>query len=334
MKIKYILLFLIFIYIFIRLFNIINSSDYFNNNDSVIIVSNLTKNTGSGFYSQLFFTLNHYIYCKSNNINFKINSDTWLFSHKNGWSDYFNNVELNFYESNIIKNYKTTDILGKYTVQNYIDAIHDIYVYNENTITEINKIKNQFNLIDFQYDSIFIRRGDKLANESRYYPEELYLKLLLQKNPNCSIIFLQTDDYNSYLNLQKYINDNDLSIKLYTICNENSKGAILSKNQKKYLNYHFNNDKQNSKYISTIITELNNTKTVEDMNKDEIYTHVLNMLIGIDISLHSNICITDYQSNVARFVKLAHTNPDNVYNIINQYTNLDYNKIIMPAIGF
>jgi hypothetical protein len=331
MKIKYILLCLFFIYLFIRLF--IRLEYFNNNNDSIIIVSNLTNNTGCGFYSQLFFTLNHYIYCKSNNINFRINSDTWLFLYKNGWSDYFNNIELNFYESNIIKNYKTKDILGKYTVQNYIDAIHDIYNYNENTITKINKIKTYFNLIDNQYDSIFIRRGDKLVKESKYYPEELYLKLLLQKNPNCSIIFLQTDDYNSYLNLQKYINDNNLSIKLYTICNKNSYGTIVNNNEKHKLeNDHLNT--RNSEYISTIINQLKDTKTVVDMDNNEKFSHTLDLLIGVDILLHSNLCITDYQSNVARFIKLAHNNPNNVFDIINPNTKLDNNKVIMPAHSF
>ena len=58
------------------------------------------------------------------------------------------------------------------------------------------------------------------------------------------------------------------------------------------------------------------------------------MLVGIDIVLHSNICITDYQSNVARFIKLAHTNPKNVYDVTQPDFNLDNNKVIMPSYGF
>jgi len=66
------------------------------------------------------------------------------------------------------------------------------------------------------------------------------------------------------------------------------------------------------------------------MNKDEIYKHTLEMIIGIDIVVKSNICICDLQSNVARFIKLAHNNPQNVFDIINPNYQNDYNKIIIP----
>jgi hypothetical protein len=56
------------------------------------------------------------------------------------------------------------------------------------------------------------------------------------------------------------------------------------------------------------------------------------MIIGIDICSKSNICICDYQSNVSRFIKLFHNNPNNVYDIINE--DIDYNKIQNPAYGF
>jgi len=325
---KIILLITIIFLIYSYLFTI--SEDF--EDDSSIIVSNLINDTGFGFFSQFFFLLNHYIYCKLNRKNFKIKSDTWLFKYKNGWSDYFNDIELKFNESDIIKNYKALDTLGKYTVQNYIDAIRDIYVYNEQTIKEISKIKSNFNLVNNNYDSIFIRRGDKLAYESNYYKEELYINLLLKKNPNCSKIYLQTDDYNSFLNLEKYINDNKLSIKLYTLCDKNTYGVIVGNHQKNNLNNAIKQDiNSNGNYLSSIISELTNSKSVEDMNSDEIYKHTLDMLIGIDIVLNSNICISDYQSNVSRFIKLAHHNPNNVYNIMDPDVKLDVNKIIMPA---
>ena len=50
----------------------------------------------AGFYSQLFFLINHYIYCKKNNINFIINSNEWLFKYKDGWEDYFEPIILSF----------------------------------------------------------------------------------------------------------------------------------------------------------------------------------------------------------------------------------------------
>ena len=49
--------------------------------DQTTIVS--TMNATSGFYSMLFFNLNHYLYCKRNQINFQLNTSNWLFkSHQ------------------------------------------------------------------------------------------------------------------------------------------------------------------------------------------------------------------------------------------------------------
>ena len=58
------------------------------------------------------------------------------------------------------------------------------------------------------------------------------------------------------------------------------------------------------------------------------------MLIGIDIVLNSNIVVTDYSSNVARFIKLKHCNSDKVYDLISKSNKIDYNKIICPSFLF
>ena len=297
-------------------------------NDSII--SNLSNRKGFGFYSMFFFMLNHYIYCKINKINFKIKTDSWLFKYNNGWTDYFINTELIYNSNNNSKDFSVLDVLGNYTTEMYINAINDIYVYNTITSNKITDVKFQFKLIDNQYDSIFIRRGDKLAEESKYYPDELYLQLLLEKNPTCNTIYLQTDDYNSYINLNKYITNNKLSINLYTLCDENSFGVILNNMQRNKLNNAAINNQNNKDYLSSIINNLNNTKSVEDMNKDEIYKHTLDMIIGVDLVRKSNICICDFQSNVTRFIKLSHNNPNNVYNIIDPMYQINYNKIIKP----
>jgi hypothetical protein len=307
---------------------ILSTNESFNENQ--IIISKLGNKNGNGFFSNFFFTLNHYIYCNENKINFKIDSNNWLFKYKNGWSDYFIDNELSFYNPSTIKYYSVFDVLGEYTFQMYRDYIKKIYIYNNTTINKIINVKHKFNLIDEQYDSIFIRRGDKLSSESDYYHDNIYIQLLLIKNPNCKTIFLQTDDYNSYINLQKYITDNNLMINLYTLCDENNVGTIVHNSQKNRLNNATINNKNNKNYLSSIITKLNNSKSVEDMNNDEIYNHTLEMIIGIDIVIKSNICILDLQSNVSRFIKLSHNNPENVYDILNPDYQTNYNKIITP----
>ena len=297
--------------------------EHFDNNT---IVSKLGQS--AGFYSQLFFLINHYIYCKENKKNFKIDSENWIYKSKNGWTDYFKPIELNFYESSKFKKiYSHNDIIENYTIQSYKNVIPEIYVYNENIKNNINKIKNKYNLTD--YDSIYIRRGDKLVSEIKLSEESKYIELLLKKNPNCKTIFLQTDDYNCFTNLQKYIKNNMLNIRLVTICNENSVGAITNNQYKQELN---NPIKENYYYISKIKDKLNNTTSIENMNSQEKYEHTLELLTGIDICMNSNNCVCDFGSNVSRFIKLTHKNPNNVFDINN--TNVDFSKKFCPAFSF
>ena len=57
-----------------------------------MIISILDKT--SGFFSMFFFTINHYIYCIKNNINFKLDTSNWLFKFEKGWEDYFESIDI------------------------------------------------------------------------------------------------------------------------------------------------------------------------------------------------------------------------------------------------
>ena len=46
-------------------------------------------NHSHGFYSQLFFLLQTYIYSKTNNYSFYIDSSNWCYTFNKGWNDYF-----------------------------------------------------------------------------------------------------------------------------------------------------------------------------------------------------------------------------------------------------
>lgn len=296
-----------------------------------MIISELHNSTG--FFSCFFFMMNHYIYSKYNNLNFKINSDNWLFKHSNGWLDYFEDISLLNNENNSISSNNTSeifkiakygDILHNYSIIEYKKVLWDIYKYNKNTIKHINETKSKLGLINLEYGSIFIRRGDKLFYESKYFPTEKYVELLLEKYPDCKIIFLQTDDYNTYIDIEKYINSKELNIQLITLCNKNQKGVMTYNHGHVYTNI-----PKNSHYINNIKNELLFTKPVTEMSKDEIYNHTMTMLVGLDIVFHSKYCIFDYQSNVSRFIKLAHYTPENVFDI--EGIELDMKKEICPA---
>lgn len=318
----FLIIFIIFIIYFVY-YNI--NIESFDNNIS--IVSQLSD--AAGFYSQLFFLINHYIYCKENKINFKIDSINWVYKTNNGWTDYFEQIDLKFNDSTNDKIYKHLDILNNYSINTYKTYINEIYIYNDKTKNYINNIKQKLNLNNNNYDSIYIRRGDKLIDEINISQESTYIDMLLLKNPNCKTIFLQTDDYTCFTNLQKHINNNNLNIKLLTTCNENSVGAIASNYYKKSLD-NINSDNKN--YLSNIYDKFKQTVTIKDMNINEKYEHTIELLTGIDICINSNICICDFKSNVSRFIKLAHNNINNVYDINN--FNLDLSVNHCPAYNF
>lgn len=296
------------------------------------IISVLNKY--SGFYSMFFFFVNHYIYSIKNNINFKIHNDNWLFKSKLGWEDYFENIDINNKNSNRIIFGHFNQTISEYSIREYKESLSNIYKYNKNTIKLIKDRKIKLNLKDNTYDSIFIRRGDKLLYESDYISAVRYLIYLLELNPQCKNIYLQTDDYNCFIELNDYINKHCLDINLVTTCEKTCKGMItFSQNKNSILNNNIKK-KDNINYLKNNIEPLSKFKPVDKMNNEEIYNHTLEMLIGIDIVLKSNIVVTDYSSNVARFIKLKHSNSDNVYDLISKSNNIDYNKMICPSRGF
>lgn len=310
--------------------------DSFSEYENAEVLCNLNKNkSGSGFFSRFFQILNYYIFCEKNRVNFTIQSDDWLYKYKHGWSDYFEDVSLNYYKPEKVIDLGLHQIIDdNLKIIDYKNTINKVYKYNDYTKNEIQKTKSKFGLEDGKYDAIYIRRGDKLVSESVFIPEEKYLNLLMVKNPNCKTIFLQTDDYNCFIELEKQINAQKLPIKLITTCDKESVGVIVHKGDIQGLNDAAQNHDKNKQYLEKIIDKLNKTKPVHEMNSEEVRNHLMDMIVGVDIASKSNVCITDYQSNVARFIKLYHTNSSNVYDVNNPDTDIDYEKVICPTFGF
>ena len=286
------------------------------------------------FFQFFFFFVNHYIYALKNNLNFEINNANWLFKYNLGWEDYFENININYKENNQIINCQFNQILFNYSIQDYKNVLENIYKYNNNTIQLINQKKIEFNLFDKEYASIFIRRGDKLLKESDYIHSSVYLKYLLELNPTFNIIYLQTDDYNCYLELEEYIQNNNLNITLITLCDKNCKGMIIFDGHKNSILCSNFEKVNNIDYLKNNMSNYSIFKPINQMNNEEIYKHTLDMIIGIDIVLNSSLVITDYSSNVARFIKLKHKNSDCVYDVQSKTNHIDYNNIICPSYCF
>lgn len=286
----------------------------------------------AGFYSQLFFLLNHYLYAKNNNLSFKVKSNEWLFKFKNGWEDYFKNIDIKMNNIHDLNNYcfGHHQQIFECTITEYKTAIKEIYVYNDNVYEKIQKIKQQLSLKN--YDAIFIRRGDKLSGESNFIDTEKYIDILLSKNPNCHTIFVQTDDYNCYLDVKQYVKTKQLNINVITLCKEELKGGMIIFNcNKSGIEWAVKQHNINKEYISSVLENLRTTTSIDNLNNEEIYEHTLDMLIGIDIVLEADIVICEYSSNVSRFIKLANKNSENVFDVTNPDKDINWNNTKCPA---
>ena len=280
---------------------------------------------GSGFYSELAFKLNHYLYCKKYNINYKTNSVKWPYKYKNGWTDYFLDVELKLNDINTSDNPKLIHtepgcctILDKFQIKDYVAIIPEYYKYKPEIQTIINKKKNDLGLINGDYGSIYIRRGDKLVDEINLIHTDKFIEKLLLKYPECKTIFLQTDDYNCFIDLQNYIKDNNLDIKPITLCPENIFGSVASN---VWMDKIKDKIYANKEYLEKIKSNL--SKPISEMTPDEIYEHTIELITSVDICINSKFCVCDYKSNVSRFIKVAHKKIMNVCDVLNGDTLFD-----------
>lgn len=290
----------------------------------------------SGFYSELFFMVNHYLYAKKINQSFTLWAKDWLFRSNYGWTDYFNSFDTVSSQDNLQEQiFYFNQLPDNFSMWEYRDAIRNyIYLYNDTTKDAIKKVTEKLGLNSGNYDSIFIRRGDKLCRESQFFDTEIYLNLLLEKNPNTKCIFLQTDDYNCFEDLKRILMERGMNhIKVITLCHPEVKGMVVFDNelQVDLHNCHIKGNKKNQEYFDSIKENLAQFKPVNKMNSNEIYNHTLEMLIGIDIVLHSQFCILDNQSNVSKFISISHDILENVFDIRYPRENIQMNWTMCPS---
>ena len=279
----------------------------------------------AGFFSEFFFMVNNYIYCKKNGEKFSLNTNNWMFRSNIGWTDYFEKFYEDIAENQEIKKQYFGNIIEECAVSEYKKVIPEIYKYNNITQNKIRETMDKLGLTNVEYGSLFIRRGDKLRYESRLFSANIYIQILLLKMPECKTIFIQTDDYECILEAEKYLQENNLNIKIQTICNKDNRGTFMTT----YTKYAHTTIKRNIDYMNSINDYAYSCKPVTEMNSDEIYRHTIDMIVGIDIVLNSKYCILDYQSNVSRFIKLAHPLYENVIDI--EGNNLFLDKFICPS---
>lgn len=294
----------------------------------------------AGFYSQYFFLVQKYLLCKRENTGFHVDSSQWLFKSKEGWVDYFQEIaDLPVPEGgdNSVHYFSHTHFFYSdnhlFNMYQYREAIlGKLYLYNDTVKRNIQETNDRLGLIKGEYGAIFIRRGDKLLNESEFIPSESYMETLLHKYPECRTVFLQTDDYQCFLDIQSYIQSHGLDIRLLTLCDPSLKGGmVIVRNEEHTRQGTFLGNQQHVDYFNQIIGHLASVKPVDEMDPDEIYQHTMDMIVGVDIVLHSHTAILDNQSNVSRFISIIHDHLDRVSDVRCPDVLFDMNRTLCPA---
>ena len=290
------------------------------------LIFHLRKNDG-GFYCQMWKLASNYLYSKKQKLHFFIDDSQWMFTHNLGWRDYFKSLTL-VSETKVVhpihKELNVENILlNQFTLFEYIEAFKVIYILNDSLKEQYLKKKI---LLPTIYNSIMIRRGDKMYGESIYIDTHEYIKKLLDKNS--SDIYVQTDDYTAYEEVcnicKKYYN----TINVFTFCPVDKKGAFV---------FSYNpgvgsSISDNNTYLNNLLTITQ--KSVQSYSSVEMKEHVEEMIIGLELCMNSEYLSTDFQSNVTRFLLCTHKNPENVF-YVGSIPTPPLNKcMVCPAKGF
>ena len=273
------------------------------------------------------------------------NDSTWTFKSKLGWRDYFDSLELSDNNADGVKvtiDLSLYDSVGEYNpfkhrfkLKCYREMFSKLVVLNKELTDLMSQIMAANNLVPGEYDSILIRRGDKILCDSYIKPTVLYIEHLLAQNPKT--IFLQTDDYNSYLEMKEIIKYNNLDIKLVCICPPWQRGVVTQKNvftdlKNGIVNQYMQND-NNKTYINNWLKT--NNKTTEEFSPTEMREHVECAIVGMEICIQSRYLVLDFgSSNISRYLYIRHNNIENVISTDGIYPWGEDTEICIPSPNF
>jgi hypothetical protein len=263
------------------------------------------RNGYLGFFSDCFRFLHTYMVCKKNGDSLYINSSDWNYGN---WNDYF------------VKDFKSPDIPltnmnwdnsedRQFTVADYKKAIQEVFVYQPHILERVESTLLKLGLHGKEDSTvaIYIRRGDKLLGEAVLIPTDIYVRFALVKNP--SHIFVQTDDYRAFLEVQTIVNSLAPHISVHTTCPPQQFGMYyepLNVNKAVSVTYNVNGETlindTNIQYLKTITQQ----KPILEYTYDEIKESVEEMITGVLICQRVSYVVLDHMSNVSRFIVFSH----------------------------
>lgn len=262
----------------------------------------------NGFFCLFFFFIQTYIYCVKNNYNLYIKDTKWKYLQLDNYISLNKNI-LKYETLNsdcnakFFTHMKTPDV--NYTLNEYKKYSKDVYKIKENILVKYNLPEN--------YNSIYIRGGDKLLYEAKQIPISHYVNKLLDVDNETNNLFVHSDDNLIVEKVINYVKDNNIDLKIFKITDETNNGGAVIMKRLKY-------------------GTCRNVKSVDEMSSEEVKNYNNQFLNSVEIMRNSKNIVCSFDSNVSRFMKI---NFDcNVYTV-NGTNDIEFQKIVKnPAFGF
>lgn len=258
-------------------------------------------NAKGGFYSVFFFLLEAYLYAKENQCDFYVTSTDWYYTHTNGWHDYF--ISLNAWDPMLKSTYETVIVtshmkLPKERSKFTLRNYIDAIKIIYKLKPELEAKSDEILQKHPELISLFIRRGDKITFGEAPHIETSEIVRLTGLD-NKTELFVQTDDYRVVEELETKQNFNKL---ISTV--------------------------PKTKFGSHARLWLKLPKTERKIQTEE-------MLIGLQVCSKSQLCWTDFTSNVGRFLILSNIDNVKIYATDRPKPELNLDRACEnPAFGF
>jgi hypothetical protein len=247
-----------------------HKKEYFQTNKSHTAVV-FELNGGAGFFSMYFMLCTAYIYAKTQGYDFYVKLTGWHYTYERGWHDYMTSLQVwdPSYKYDKIETY-THGSMGNipgYYIKDYEDATREIF-----TITpEIqNKVDAYISTLPQVYDSLYVRRGDKVKGPGKEMDEFSMQDILNKTNitHETQDLYVQTDDYTVIEELQTLLPN----CKIHTLTTPDIRGSY--------------------------------NMSLHNAGPDERYNHTVNLLIETFAFVGGRTCWTDIRSSVGRMHKV------------------------------
>ena len=280
-----------------------------------VLVFHLTQR---GFYSEFSNMVNAYIFAAAKAWGFSLVSQRFLYGIDKGWEDYFARFWIESDGKRVecrgkspmfdqIRSFDYSNVsvpeMGLFPNQVFANKrkiARKLYQLLPSVEADVNQLIAKLNLPS-DYVAIHIRRGDKVgeapfrtnrktgSSEAQSFPVEAYLnRLLVEPEAEPRHIFVCTDSYAAFLELQNHARDAWRDPTIYTLASPTDKGhsTLLLRQQFK--------------------------------NK---YQAVVRLLADVKICTKSRRFVGTYSSNLSRLVPLLHDQPDRCHSLDIDWTH-------------